>query len=145
MSSGLPGRALRIGKLGLITLVVVLACFGVVVPIFPRPTEPPSIRESGAVVLNQTPFYGESGGQVGDTGTMSADGVCFRVASTPVTCRRMRGSASSSRARWRLLRSRRESVSYATRCISACRNSYWPRSGERGKQQKGDWDVSGVH
>ena len=38
--------------------------------------------ESGAVVLNQTPFYGESGGQVGDTGTMSADGVRLRVAST---------------------------------------------------------------
>ena len=38
--------------------------------------------ESGAVVLNQTPFYGESGGQVGDIGTMSADGVRLRVAST---------------------------------------------------------------
>jgi alanyl-tRNA synthetase len=38
--------------------------------------------ESGAIILNQTPFYGESGGQVGDTGAMSADGVRFRVADT---------------------------------------------------------------
>ncbi len=38
--------------------------------------------ESGAVVLNQTPFYGESGGQVGDTGTMTADGVHFKIANT---------------------------------------------------------------
>jgi alanyl-tRNA synthetase len=38
--------------------------------------------ESGAVVLNQTPFYGESGGQIGDTGVMTADGVRFRVTDT---------------------------------------------------------------
>jgi alanyl-tRNA synthetase len=38
--------------------------------------------ESGAVVLNQTPFYAESGGQVGDTGIMRADGVRFRVTDT---------------------------------------------------------------
>jgi alanyl-tRNA synthetase len=38
--------------------------------------------ESGAVIVNQTPFYGESGGQVGDTGVMSADGVRFRVTDT---------------------------------------------------------------
>ena len=35
--------------------------------------------ESGAIVLNQTPFYGESGGQVGDTGVMTGEGVTFRV------------------------------------------------------------------
>jgi alanyl-tRNA synthetase len=38
--------------------------------------------ESGAVVLNQTPFYGESGGQVGDSGIMRGDGVRFRVTDT---------------------------------------------------------------
>jgi alanyl-tRNA synthetase len=38
--------------------------------------------ESGAIVLNQTPFYGESGGQVGDIGVMKGDGVRFRVTDT---------------------------------------------------------------
>jgi alanyl-tRNA synthetase len=38
--------------------------------------------ETGAVILNQTPFYGESGGQVGDTGVMIGDGVRFRVSDT---------------------------------------------------------------
>jgi alanyl-tRNA synthetase len=38
--------------------------------------------EKGAVVLNQTPFYGESGGQVGDGGVMNAEGARFRVTDT---------------------------------------------------------------
>ena len=35
--------------------------------------------ESGAIVLNQTPFYAESGGQVGDIGVLTGEGVKFRV------------------------------------------------------------------
>src|SRR6202035_2227023 len=38
--------------------------------------------ESGAIVLNQTPFYAESGGQVGDTGLVNGEGVKFRVTDT---------------------------------------------------------------
>jgi alanyl-tRNA synthetase len=38
--------------------------------------------ESGAIVLNQTPFYAESGGQVGDTGLLTGEGVKFRVSDT---------------------------------------------------------------
>jgi alanyl-tRNA synthetase len=36
----------------------------------------------GAVIVNQTPFYGESGGQVGDSGLITGEGVRFRVTDT---------------------------------------------------------------
>ena len=35
--------------------------------------------DEGVIVTNQTPFYGESGGQVGDTGTISNDNFQFEV------------------------------------------------------------------
>ncbi|AWC24385.1 Alanine--tRNA ligase [Aminobacter sp. MSH1] len=35
-----------------------------------------------AIIVNQTPFYGESGGQMGDTGTMSGEGFVIEVTDT---------------------------------------------------------------
>ncbi|MEZ5811638.1 MAG: alanine--tRNA ligase [Rhizobiaceae bacterium] len=41
-----------------------------------------SAGEQVAIVTNQTPFYGESGGQMGDTGTISGDGFSVTVTDT---------------------------------------------------------------
>jgi alanyl-tRNA synthetase len=39
--------------------------------------------ETGAILMNQTPFYAESGGQVGDTGVLTGEGgIKFRVTDT---------------------------------------------------------------
>ncbi|WP_336194691.1 alanine--tRNA ligase [Hafnia paralvei] len=41
-----------------------------------------NVGEEGVVVLNETPFYAESGGQVGDKGELTAQGVSFVVTDT---------------------------------------------------------------
>ena len=57
---------------------------GVVTALLRDGKEVPALQkgESGVVVLNQTPFYGEFGGQVGDTGVLTGDGVRFAVTDT---------------------------------------------------------------
>ena len=47
------------------------------------PTDEALVGQSVAVLLNQTPFYAESGGQVGDTGTITgADNLRIAVTDT---------------------------------------------------------------
>ncbi len=47
-----------------------------------HPVEALRAGDSGIVVLNQSPFYAESGGQVGDKGLLIAEGVLFEVSDT---------------------------------------------------------------
>jgi alanyl-tRNA synthetase len=47
-----------------------------------KETESASAGDAVAVVVNQTPFYAESGGQMGDTGAMSGDGFSIIVTDT---------------------------------------------------------------
>ena len=47
-----------------------------------KPVERLNAGEEGVVLLDRTPFYAESGGQVGDTGQLAASGVRFDVRDT---------------------------------------------------------------
>ena len=47
-----------------------------------RPVEALEAGDDGIVLLDRTPFYAESGGQVGDTGELDAQGVRFTVGDT---------------------------------------------------------------
>ncbi len=40
------------------------------------------VGQQAGLILNQTPFYGESGGQMGDTGTIEGEGFRFAVSDT---------------------------------------------------------------
>jgi alanyl-tRNA synthetase len=47
-----------------------------------QPVATLNLGEEGIVILDHTPFYAESGGQVGDTGWLQADTVAFEVRDT---------------------------------------------------------------
>ncbi|MBS0227105.1 MAG: alanine--tRNA ligase [Proteobacteria bacterium] len=47
-----------------------------------KPVDAIAAGDDAIVLLDRTPFYGESGGQVGDTGALSAAGVAFAVSDT---------------------------------------------------------------
>ena len=47
-----------------------------------RPVESIAAGDEAVVILDRTPFYGESGGQVGDTGVLEAGGLRFEVGDT---------------------------------------------------------------
>lgn len=61
-----------------------LVCEAEVLYLFDGRARTASLTEgmTGSVVLDRTPFYAESGGQVGDIGVLEAEGVLFEVSDT---------------------------------------------------------------
>ena len=57
---------------------------GVVLTIIHNGKETDTLTENseGIIITNQTPFYGESGGQIGDTGFLLGSNSCFEVTNT---------------------------------------------------------------
>ena len=55
--------------------------------------------KEGIIITNQTPFYGESGGQVGDTGIISTDNFEFEVTDVQKKLRRFICSLWKSKKR----------------------------------------------
>ncbi|MDA3937478.1 MAG: alanine--tRNA ligase, partial [Actinomycetota bacterium] len=51
------------------------------------PVDRATVGDEAQIILDRTPFYGEQGGQVGDSGVLSAEGAVFRVddATIPVS------------------------------------------------------------
>jgi alanyl-tRNA synthetase len=55
---------------------------GQIVSLIQNGVEVQELTGKGFVILNQTPFYAESGGQTGDTGVMSGEGFTLKVLDT---------------------------------------------------------------
>ncbi len=72
------------GAANLFTGYEELTCASEVVAIYVdgAPTSSLKVGQNGIVVLDSTPFYAESGGQVGDQGVLSGEGVEFGVEDT---------------------------------------------------------------